>query len=59
MKDKMTFDEMAEAYHKENPLWEPNRVNVGRFAKNKGYRYTWQKINKKFHYFYIKVQSNV
>lgn len=54
MKDKMTFDEMAEAYMASQSVYAPNRVRVGKFAKEMGYKSVHQKINKKLIYFYVK-----
>ena len=57
MKPKMYFDEMAEAFAVENPYFIPNKNNVGRFARGKGYIRAKQVINHKQIYFYIKPQD--
>lgn len=51
---KLTFEEMAAYYSQENPLFQPTRYRVGKFAKTHGYKYTQQQINKKIEFFYIK-----
>ncbi len=55
-KDKMTFDEMAEAYKAEHPFFAPNRRTVGTFAKEHGYILMKQAINNINHSFYLKQQ---
>lgn len=57
IKPKLTFEEMAAYYSQENPLFQPTRYRVGKFAKAHGYRYTQQQVNKKLSFFYIK-ESN-
>lgn len=57
MKERMTFDEMAEAYVATHPVYSPNRVRVGKFASEMGYKKIRQMVNNKICYFYIKVKS--
>ncbi len=54
MKERMTFDEMAEAYMATNPVYKPNGFRVGRFALEQGYVKIRQMIDKKICYFYVK-----
>lgn len=54
MKEKMSFDEMAEAYMASQSIYKPNRIRVGKFAKMMGYKLAYQKVNKKLTYFYVK-----
>jgi len=51
---RVSIEEMTEAY-KEQSVFEPNRCRVGRFAKRNGFTLAKQMIDRKFHYFYVKL----
>ena len=52
LKQKMTFEEM-ERHMKENSFRVPNRVTVGRYAKNLGFNVYKPMVNRKMLFFYI------
>lgn len=54
LKPKMTYDEMQLAYLETNPIYAPNFVRVGKFAKSQGYHKVKQMVNNKISYFYVK-----
>lgn len=54
LKPKMTYEEMQNAYLETKPLYAPNFVRVGKFAKVQGYRKIKQMINSKLTYFYVR-----
>ncbi len=51
-KKKMTFEEMAE-HMSQNSFKQPNKVNVGKYAKMNGYRVYKPMINSKMMFFYV------
>lgn len=54
LKPIMTYEEMLEAYLTTKPIFLPNHVRVGKFAKQQGYRRERQMINNKTIYFYVR-----
>ena len=53
-KQKVSMDEMKEAYLSMKSPFEPNQRRIGQFAKHNGYTLTKQMINRKVIRFYIK-----
>lgn len=49
---RMTFEEMSQ-HMKENSFIIPNRVTVGRYAKNHGYKVYKPMINGRINLFYV------
>lgn len=58
-KQKVSMDEMKEAYLSTLPLFEPNQRRIGQFAKQNGYTLTKQMVNRKVIRFYIKQSQAV
>lgn len=52
LKNKMTFEEMWQ-HMKENSFIIPNRVTVGKYARELGFIVYKPMINGKIHFFYI------
>ncbi len=52
LKQRMTFEEM-EQHMKENSFKLPNRVSVGKHARNLGYGVYKTMIKGKIHFFYV------
>jgi len=57
-KNKISVEEMRTYFASLFPYFEANNQRVGRFAKQIGYTLTKQMKNRKYEYFYIKVESN-
>jgi len=58
-KQKVSMDEMKEAYLSTLPPFEPNQRRIGQFAKQNGYTLTKQMVNRKVIRFYIKQSQAV
>lgn len=58
-KQKVSMDEMKEAYLSTRPPFEPNKKRIGQFAKQNGYALTRQMVNRKYIRFYIKQSQAV
>jgi hypothetical protein len=52
LKQKMTFEEMQQ-YMKEHSFKLPNRVAVGRYARELGFRVYKPMVNRKILFFYV------
>lgn len=50
----MSYAEMEAAYLATNPIYQANKIRVGKFAKLMGYVKYRQIINRKQLYFYVK-----
>lgn len=53
LKEKMTFDEMA-AHMEENTYRLKNRINVGIWARENGFKPYKPMINGMIHFFYVR-----
>lgn len=53
-KQRVSVQEMKDCYAKHHPF-EPNNRRVGQFAKQMGFKLVKQMINRKYEYFYIKI----
>lgn len=58
-KQKVSMDEMKEAYLSTQSPFEPNQRRIGQFAKQNGYILTKQMINRKVIRFYVKQNQKV
>ena len=52
----MTYDEMRQHMEK-NSFKIPNKVNVGKYARQLGYRVYKPMINGKLNFFYVKMKK--
>lgn len=56
LKQRMTYDEMRQHMEK-NSFKIPNKVNVGKYARQLGYRVYKPMINGKLNFFYVKMKK--
>lgn len=56
-KNRMTHDEMDSAFSFYHPDLVPNNINVGKFAKEHGYKRMQQMVNGVIQRFYYKSPS--